>query len=626
MSKAPSTKKFAAEVGKVLQLMIHSLYTNKDIFLRELISNASDACDKLRYESIANPELSADGNTLGIKVIIDAEGGTITVQDNGIGMNQDDMIKNLGTIASSGTQRFLSSIEGNPKADLSLIGQFGVGFYSAFIVAGHVTVISRKAGEKKAYIWESNGQDDYTIGSYDKEHERGTSVILKLNPTEADYLDKYRIKHIITTYSDHISFPIELVDAEKNTETVNTASALWIRPKSEISEEQYNEFYHHVAHQPDTPWMRFHNKVEGNIEYTSLLYIPTTKPFDLFHPDRKSRVKLYVKRVFITDDAVKMIPSYLRFLKGVIDSEDLPLNISRETLQNNLVLEKIRKSLVKKVLGELKTKASSDKKSYDDFWKNFGEVLKEGLCESALEEKEQLLEVCRFTSTKGDELVSLDEYIDRMSDGQDTVYFITGDNLAALRQHPQLEGFIKRDIEVLLLADHVDDFWVNVINQYKNKELKSVCAPDINLESIKKLGEAESAKEKENQEQAEQLIPYIKRILGDVVKDVQLTTKLIDSPACISTPMGAMSARMEKYLIDQKQLKSASAKILEINPAHPLLKKISQDLAKNNGDSETEDLVKIIYDQACVLEGQQPSDPYAFMKRINSFLTKGLAA
>ncbi len=409
-------KKFGAEVGKVLQLVIHSLYTNKDIFLRELISNASDALDKLRYLAIEDPLLINEDHEFKIQISFDKDNSQIIVKDNGIGMNEKDLIDNLGKIANSGTKDFLQNLSDTPKGDVNLIGQFGVGFYSAFMVAEEITVFSKKAGEDKGFIWNSKGDGEYSIDEYNQEISRGTSVVIKLKPQEIEFAEKFRLRHIITTYSDHISFPIELTDTVENkSEIVNTASAIWTRSKAEITEEQYNEFYHHVAHLPDTPFLRMHNKVEGNIEYVSLLYIPSMKPFDLFHPDRKTRVKLYVKRVYITDENAKLIPPYLRFLRGVVDSEDLPLNVSRETLQHNIVLEKINKSIVRKVLGELKNKAKNDKKEYKDFWNIFGEVMKEGLCEGALEEKDQLLEVCRFYSTKsGDDFIGLDEYIERM--------------------------------------------------------------------------------------------------------------------------------------------------------------------------------------------------------------------
>lgn len=615
-------RKFDAEIGKVLQLMINSIYTNKDIFLRELISNASDACDKLRYESLHNAKLQNE-ETPKIQIIVDAKEGTVTIKDNGIGMNHDDLINNLGVIASSGTQKFLESLA-TTKENVNLIGQFGVGFYSAFMVADNVTVLSRKAGEKKAYKWFSDGKGEYTIEDYKEEIETGTSISIKLKSEDVEYLDKFRLRHIISTYSDHISFPIEFTDEEGKSEVVNTASAVWMRPKSEISEEQYTEFYHHIAHAPDSPWMKLHTKAEGNIEYTSLLYIPSSKPFDLFHPDRKCRVKLYVKRIFITEEA-KIIPAYLRFMRGVIDSEDLPLNISRETLQHNVVVDKIRKSIVKKILSELKTRAQDDSKDYQKFWDNFGEVMKEGLCESALEEKEQLLEVCRFHSTKsGDDLISIDDYIARMVEGQEQIFFITGDNLKALSHHPQLEGFIKRDIEVLLLSDHVDDFWVNVINRYKNKEMRSVNASDIDLDTIKKLEEAPK-NDNEAKVDDKELVTYIKKVLDNRVREVRVSHKLVESPSCLAVPLGGMSARMERYLIDQKQLKSSTAKVLEINPKHPILVKIAGDLSANKEGAETEDLANLIFDQACILEGEPVNDPNAFMRRINNFIARVVA-
>lgn len=613
-------QQFSAEIGKVLQLMIHSLYTNKDIFLRELISNASDACDKLRYEALSNPSLITQSE-LKIQLTVNKDAGTLTITDNGIGMNEQDLINNLGTIASSGTQKYIEQISQNPKSDINLIGQFGVGFYSAFMVADEVTVVSTKAGESKSYMWKSDGHNDYEVSETDSA-PTGTSITLKIKDSEVDFLDKFRLKHIISTYSDHISFPIEL-----DSEVVNTASAIWIRNKNEITEEQYNDFYHHVAHLPDTPWLKLHNKVEGNIEYTSLLYIPSTKPFDLFHPDRKTRVKLYVKRVFITDEGVSLIPQYLRFLRGVVDSEDLPLNISRETLQNNLTMDRIRKSLVKKVLSELKTKAKEEKEEYAKFWKNFGEVMKEGLCEGALEEKESLLEACKFYTNRleNNELISLEEYIERMAEGQNQVFYLTGDNIEVLRKHPHLEGFNKRNIEVLLLADHVDDFWVNVVNQYKNYEFTSVSSSTFDLDSIKKLDKEEEKSEASNDNEKD-VLDYIKKIIGNKVKDVRTSTKLVDSPACLSVPEGGMSIRMERYLIDQKQLKSATAKILEINLTHPIIKKIANDLKANNSNEETSDLAQIVFDQACVIEGEPLSDVAAFTSKMNKLIERAVAA
>lgn len=609
------TRKYDAEIGKVLDLMINALYTNKDIFLRELVSNASDACDKLRHLSIENPSLLEDGHQFRISVKIDKPNQALIIQDTGIGMNEEDMISSLGTIASSGTQKFVQLINSQAKPDLNLIGQFGVGFYSAFMVADSVTVVSRKAGETQAYIWQSAGSGEYAVGKHDGEVPVGTTITLTIKTKDEEYLDKFRLKHIISTYSDHIAFPIALTDEDGNEETVNKASALWMRPKSDISDEQYTEFYHHLAHSPDTPWMRIHTRAEGNVEYTSLLYIPSIKPFDLFHPDRKTRVKLYIKRVFITEETVQLIPQYMRFLRGIVDSEDLPLNISRETIQHSQVLNKIRKSLVKKILGELKQKAKNDPQDYMKFWNNFGEVLKEGLCEHALEEKEQLLEVCKFNSTNSqDELTSLDEYIDRMKEDQNVIYYITGDDVSKLRGHPSLEGFAKRGIEVLLLADYVDDFWVNVIPNYKNKELKSVAVSNINLDDVKS---DEQAKTPEISD--EELVALFKTALGSHIKEVKTTTKLVDSPACLAIPEGYMSSRMEKLLIEQKQLKVAAPKILEINPKHFIMHKIADALKSSNDNLATE-LAWLTFDQACVLEGERVVDPKKFVHRINTLL------
>ncbi|RZI47661.1 molecular chaperone HtpG [Rickettsiales endosymbiont of Peranema trichophorum] len=621
-------RKFDAEVSKILQLVIHSLYTNTDIFLRELISNASDACDKLRYLSIANPELCQSDEKLSIEVRCDKDSNVLIIKDNGIGMDENDMITNLGTIAGSGTQKFLESLKTEDiKKNVTLIGQFGVGFYSAFMVAEEVEVYSTKAGQNKTYLWRSKGDGEYTIHEVvdnQVQLSRGTEIHLKLKPSEVEYLEKYKLQHIVKTYSDHISFPIYIVDAENNSEIANSVSALWMRPKSEITEEAYNEFYHHIAHMPDKPWLTLHNKVEGFVEYTSLLFIPTMKPFDLFHPDRQSRIKLYIKRVFITEHEVALIPPYLRFLRGIIDSEDLPLNISRETLQHNQVVSKIKKSIVKKVLSSLKTKATEEPEDYKKFWLNFGEVMKEGLCEGALEEKEELLELCRFYTThSGDQIISIDQYIDRMKDGQNQIFFLTGDRIDNLRHSPQLEGFIKRDIEVILLPDHVDDFWNNVVNQYKNKELCSISRSNIDLDAIVKLEAQADVTEDINQAHSVELTKYIKDALGDKIKDVRISTKLIDSPACIAIPEGGMNIRMERYLIEQKQLHHKAPKILEINPHHGVLKKIAHIASTEPTSQLGKELAELVFDQACLIAGEPMSDPYEFTKRINNLLLGG---
>ncbi len=620
---------FNAAVGRVLQLMIHSIYTNKDIFLRELISNASDACDKLRYVAIEKPELLGD-DKLSISITIDESAQKIIIADNGIGMSQQELIENLGTIASSGTQKFLEAIgDGKTKAleDIKMIGQFGVGFYSGFIVSDKITVYSTKAGENKTHVWESTGQDHFDICVHDVVLPRGTRIELHLKPSEVEFLDKYRLQHIIRTYSDHLIVPVEMIDNEGKSEIVNKGTALWLRPKSEISDKEYREFYKHISYAPDDPWMTLHNKIEGNIEYISLLYIPGHKPYDLFHPDRKTRVKLYIKRVFITEDAANLIPSYLRFIRGIVDSEDLPLNISRETLQSNALVHKIRGSIVKKILIELKKKAEQEPDEFAKFWINFGEVMKEGLCEHGLGEKEELLEVCRFYSTKsGDALVSLDQYIDRMVEGQDDIFFITGDNLETLRTNPQLEGFLKRDIEVLLLKDGVDDFWVNVINAYKNKSLKSVNRAGIDLDQIKKLDNEETItddmKSNDVDDTSGSLVEYIKSVLGGRVKDVRVSSKLVGSPACLVLPEGAMNVRMERLLIEQKQLNKKTSKILEINPKHKLMQIIYGKITHNCTDANTADLVDVIFNQACLTEGEIIDNPCEFVSKVNTLLSK----
>ena len=610
---------FSAEISKVLKLMIHSLYTNKDIFLRELISNASDACDKLRYASATNSSLQKD--TLGITILSDKKARTITIEDSGIGMSKEELIANLGTIAKSGTQEFINSLTGDVKKDMPLIGQFGVGFYSAFVIADKVTVESCKAGENQGHIWESEATGEFAIAESAK-NTHGTKITLHVKAGEDEYLDKFRLQHIAQTYSDHISFPIEFIDEEGKKSTVNQGSALWTRAKSEISDEQYKEFYHHVAHSPDNPWAILHNKNEGKVEYTNLLFIPSTQPFDLFHPDRKRRVKLYVKRVFITDEGTEIIPHYLRFLRGVVDSEDLPLNISRETLQQNPILDKIKDSIIKRTLSELGKKAEKDASNYEIFWKNFGAVLKEGLCE-AIAPKEQILEVCRFYSAELDKLVSLDDYIARMKPNQEHIFYLTGDNIAALKRSPQLEGFKKRGVEVLLLTDHVDDFWVNVVPEYKGKPLMSVTKSNQQLDKI----EETSKPEKPTNENVLPLIAVLKKIYGEQVKDVRETNKLSGSAVCLAVDEGAMDIRLERFLREQKQLASTQAKILEINPEHIIIKSLAKKIeaGANETDQSVCDAAFLLLDQAKIMEGEEVSDPVEFSERINRFMGLQLA-
>lgn len=600
------TKKFDAEVGKVLHLMIHSLYTNKEIFLRELISNASDACDKLRYLSQQDSALVKDGADFKIVVSIDKEKRQISITDNGIGMNKEDLIENLGTIARSGTQNFLSQVKANPGSDNSMIGQFGVGFYSSYMAADFVEVFSKKAGEKQAFKWSSDGVGEYSIEETEVDFTRGTRVIVHIKENENDYIDHFRVKHIIKNYSDHISVPIYFAD-ENNEIKLNSASALWARPKSEITDEQYQEFYKSVSFSADTPWITMHNKNEGMVEFTNLLFIPSNKTFDLFHPDRKRRVKLYIKRVFIADENIDLVPQYMRFLRGVVDSEDLPLNISRETLQHNATLDKIKNAIAKRVLGELKKKKNDARDEYEKFWDNFGAALKEGLCE-AIADHDQLLDVCLFYSVLEDKMIGLDEYVAKIKDGK-TIYYLSGEDVKKLKTSPQIEGFITKGRDVLLFTDSVDDFWVNIVGKYGDYEFKSV----TRSESEDSSEDSEDAKLSESHQK---LIAFIKDVLGDKVKDVRISKKLTESPVCLAVSEGAMDMRMERFLLEQKQIRAGTAKILEINPNH----KIVTNIENNIGKDIASDLVVLLFDQACIIEGEQVHDVSSFAKRLNKLL------
>ncbi|WP_410519809.1 molecular chaperone HtpG [Candidatus Mesenet endosymbiont of Phosphuga atrata] len=634
MNSIEEKLKFDAEVGKVLNIVIHSLYTNKDIFLRELISNASDACEKLRVSSIINPDLSDSQDELKITIKIDKENHKLCIIDNGIGMNKQDLVENLGTIASSGTQKFLDAVKNNKDSSqaVELIGKFGVGFYSAFMVASEVVVKSRKAGEKESWLWKSKGDGEFTIGSLDEELLRGTEITLLLRPEEHEFLDKFRVEHIITTYSDHIAFPIEFIDEKGNSEKLNSKSAIWTRAKSDITTEEHNEFFRSVAHVGGEPWMILHNKNEGTIEFTNLLYIPSIKPFDLFHPDRRCSIKLYVNKVFITEDNVEIIPRYLRFLKGVVDSPDLPLNISRETLQNNKVVGTIRQSLVKKVISALKERAEEDLSDYAKFWDNFGAVLKEGLCEAMdTDGKERLFSVCRFYSTAANDnntLVSIEDYIKRMKSDQDNIYYLTGNNIETIKKSPQLEGFISRGLEVLLLVDPVDDFWTNVVTEYQKYKLKSITRVDTDLEkfSVQESdeGKKDESSDESSEEEVDSLIKYFTKVLGDSVSSVKVSKKLTSSPVCLAAGESGMDIRMERFLREQKQLSYKSAKILEINVKHPVIKGIIKSYIKDGEGSILEDIIHLLFNQACIIEGEEIGDTSAFSDRINSIFSKVL--
>ncbi len=618
-----NTKKFTAEVGKVLQLMIHSLYTNKDIFIRELVSNASDACDKLKFLSHTDSSLIQEGSEFEISIAIDKDKRELIIEDNGMGMSASDLSDNLGTIAKSGTQDFFKNLTGEMKNDSNLIGQFGVGFYSAFMVADHVTVLSKKAGADEVNEWFSEGSGEYTITLIENsDMHRGTRIIVKIKEGLDEYLDHFRVKHIVKTYSDHIEASVYFVEENGHKNKVNSSSALWTRNKSDITEEQYQEFYKSVAYAADKPWVTLHNKNEGLVEYTNLLFIPTNKTFDLFHPDRKRRVKLYIKKVFITDENVDLIPHYMRFLRGVVDSQDLPLNISRESLQHNATIDKIRQSITKRVLSDLVKKKESDRETYQIFWQNFGAALKEGLCEIN-PDQDKLLDCSLFYSSMQNKFISLDEYINSLPSDLENkaIYYLSGENPEKLKSSPQIEGYLAKNIDVLIFCDPVDDFWVNVINKYKEYDIKSVTrvnslGGDSNLEN-----KNDTANEsKEDLDTKIKILSFCKDTLGDSVKEVVESHKLTSSPAVLSVGSGDMDIRMERYLVEQKQLLKTSSKILEVNLKHPILQKIV-DLRDHN-INQAQDLIWLLFDQACIVEGEPIKDASGFSRRLNLLIEK----
>lgn len=618
---AEEKREFQAEVAKLLDIVVHSLYSNKEIFLRELISNASDACDKLRYGALTDASLVDGDAEYRIRLIPDAAAKTLTIADNGIGMNKDDLIANLGTIAKSGTAEFMNKLTGDSKKDMTLIGQFGVGFYSAFMVAERVTVVTRKAGEEHGWRWESDGKGAFTITA-DTDAARGAAITLHLREEEGEFLERFRLSAIVKRYSDHIAIPVILVDGDKE-ETLNSASALWTRAKSDVTPEQYKEFYHHVAHAFDDPWLTIHSKAEGAIEYTSLLYVPGSKPFDIFHPDRKQHVKLYVKRVFITDEAEGLLPPYLRFVRGVVDSQDLPLNVSREMLQHNPILAKMKSGLVKKVLSELKKKAGDDAEAYAAFWENFGAVLKEGIYED-FERKADILALSRFRTTATEGWASLEEVAGRLKDGQEVIYYATGNDVAALKKSPQLEGFLAKGIEVLLLTDPIDEFWVPAVGEFEGKKLKSIADADVDLSQVKADDKTEADKpEAAPAEAMDTLIAALKLNLDGKVKDVRATDRLTSSAVCLAVDAGQMSMHLEKLLKAHNQLEQDSPRVLEINPRHPLIKALA-DKVKSSGREAVQDLSLLLLDQARIVEGEAPADPVDFARRLAGIMEKGL--
>jgi molecular chaperone HtpG len=613
---------FQAEVGRLLDIVAHSLYSERAIFLRELISNAADACDKLRYLSLTHPDLIAGDPEFKVVIRADAQAGTLTIADNGIGMNREDLVENLGTIARSGTAAFLKQATGDAAKDLALIGQFGVGFYAAFMVADRVEVVSRKASENEAWRWRSEGKGEFEVVAADRD-KRGSDVILHLKADAREFLERDRVKQIVTKYSDHIPLPIFLADGSKE-DRLNEASALWMKPKSEITEQGYAEFYRHSAHAFDKPWMTLHFKVEGVLEYAGLLFVPSTRPFDLFDPDRKNRLKLYVKRVFITDSCDELLPPYLRFLRGVVDSSDLPLNVSREMLQHNPVLAKMRAGITKRVLGELEKRAKDEPDAYADFWNQFGAVLKEGLYEQN-DQGDALLSLARFRSTASDKLSSLADYVGRMKPGQEAIYYNTGETLEAASRSPHLEGFRARDVEVLLLTDPIDEFWVPAVGSYQEKPLSSVTRGGAEFD---KIAAADSSRKPTPPapEGIDALIALFKLTLKDAVKDVRGSQRLTESAACLVAEDGDLDINLERLLRQHKRLDSVAKRVLEINLQHDLVTALTQRLkAKGNAD-EIGEAAWLILDQARILQGETLEDPVAFARRQSEMMRRALGS
>ncbi|WP_101775443.1 molecular chaperone HtpG [Pasteurella oralis] len=627
MSNNQETRGFQSEVKQLLQLMIHSLYSNKEIFLRELISNASDAADKLRFKALSAPELYEGDGDLKVRISFDEDKGTLTISDNGIGMTRAQVIDHLGTIAKSGTKEFLSSLGSDQAKDSQLIGQFGVGFYSAFIVADKVTVKSRAAGESidKAVLWESAGEGEYSVADVEKK-QRGTEITLHLRTDEKEFLNEWRLREIISKYSDHIGLPVEILaksydDEGKETgikwEKINKAQALWTRSKNEISEEEYKEFYKHVSHDFADPLLWAHNKVEGNQEYTSLLYVPAKAPWDLFNREHKQGLKLYVQRVFIMDDAEQFMPNYLRFMRGLIDSNDLPLNVSREILQDNKVTAALRKALTKRSLQMLEKLAKDDAQKYQSFWQEFGLVLKEGPAED-FANKETIAKLLRFASThneSSEQTVSLEDYVARMKEGQKAIYYITADTYIAAKNSPHLELFNKKGIEVLLLSDRIDEWMLSYLTEFDGKALQTISKADLDLGD---LADKEQENHKAQDEQYASFIERVKNLLGERVKEVRLTHRLTDTPAVVSTGSDQMTTQMAKLFAAAGQTMPEVKYTFELNPEHSLVQKVA-DIAD---EQQFADWIELLLEQAMLAERGSLENPVAFIKRMNALLGK----
>ncbi|MEI7367634.1 molecular chaperone HtpG [Pectobacterium colocasium] len=625
--KGQETRGFQSEVKQLLHLMIHSLYSNKEIFLRELISNASDAADKLRFRALSAPELYAGDGDLRVRVSTDKEKRTLTISDNGIGMSRDEVIDNLGTIAKSGTKAFLESMGSDQVKDSQLIGQFGVGFYSAFIVADKVTVRTRAAGANadQGVYWESAGEGDYTIADITKD-DRGTEITLHLREGEDEFLDDWRVRSVISKYSDHIALPVEIESQTESEEEggestvswekINKAQALWTRSKSEVSDDEYNEFYKHISHDFTDPLSWSHNRVEGKQEYTSLLYIPARAPWDMWNRDHKHGLKLYVQRVFIMDDAEQFMPNYLRFVRGLIDSNDLPLNVSREILQDSRVTQNLRNALTKRVLQMLDKLAKDDAEKYQTFWQQFGLVLKEGPAEDG-SNREAIAKLLRFATTQSDssaQTVSLEDYVSRMVEGQDKIYYITADSYAAAKSSPHLELFRKKGIEVLLLSERIDEWMMSYLTEFDGKSFQSVSKAD---EALDKLADEENEEQKEAQKALEPFVERVKTLLGERVKDVRFTYRLTDTPAIVVTDADEMSTQMAKLFAAAGQQAPEVKYIFELNPEHALIKRA----ADVSDEAEFGEWVELLLDQALLAERGTLDDPNLFIRRMNQLLS-----
>ena len=617
---------FEAETGKVLNIVINSLYSNKDIFLRELISNASDACDKRRYKSLTDKSFASTID-LNININVDPKTKTLKISDNGIGMSKDELISSLGTIAKSGTKAFLEGItkQKNKDDNLSLIGQFGVGFYSAFMVADKVEVISKGIGTKKSHHWSSDGQSSFTISETDKVVD-GTEITLHIKKDEKDYLDTFRIENIVKKYSDHIPYPVKLIEEgkEKEVKSLNSASALWMRNKKDIKPEQYEEFYNHLGG-IGKPWKTIHNTTEGLVSFTNLLFIPEMKPFDLFNPDRKTSVKLYTNRVFITDECEDLLPSYLRFIKGVVDSEDIDLNVSREMMQSNAALNKISKALVNKILSELKKDFEKNREDYEKFFNEFGAAFKEGIYED-FERKKSLIDISLFKSSNDEKLTSLNEYISRMKKDQNDIYYISGESIEQILTSPQIEGFKSRGLEVIYMTDPIDEFWLPSMNEYEGKPFKSITkgAVDLSKFDIQKDKNSKS-KKPATKKDIDNLISEMKNHLGDKVKDIKSSQMLTDSPVCLTADEADMDIHLEKLMRQHKRLDKESKKILEINPSHDLIKSLGKIVLNSKDKSIVSDVSHLLLDQARIVEGEMPLDTKGFTEKLSSIITRSLA-